>query len=125
MFALHLMPAILSLLLLAAHFLRRGDVVIVVLVLALLGLMAVPRAWAARILQGALVLGAIEWVRTLVVLASARAQAGLPAARLVLILGAVVVLTGASVFVFRGARARSWYRSGSGSPSSPGPPRAG
>ena len=63
--ALQLLPVVLSLLVLAAHFLRAGNGIMVVLVLGLLGLLAVPRAWAARTVQIALQLGAVEWLWTL------------------------------------------------------------
>jgi hypothetical protein len=108
--ALQLLPVVLSLLVLAAHFLRAGHLILVVLCLALLGLLAVPRAWAARTVQVALLLGAIEWVWTLSRLASARAEAGEPALRMTLILGAVALLTGLSALLFRTARLRRRFR---------------
>jgi hypothetical protein len=107
---LQLLPVILSLLVLAAHFLRSGNLLMVVLILALLALLAVPRPWAARTVQIALVLGALEWVWTLVHLARARAAAGEPALRMGLILGAVALLTGLSALVFRSARLRRRFR---------------
>ena len=54
MLVLQLVPIVLSLLVLSAHFLRRGDIVLVVAALALIGLTAVPRPWAARSVQIAL-----------------------------------------------------------------------
>jgi len=105
-----LIPVILSLLVLGAHFLRSGPFALVVVALVLIGLTAVPRGWAARTVQVALVLGALEWVRTLVALATARSRMGLPSTRLVMILGAVVLVTAASAWVFQGRRARVWYR---------------
>jgi hypothetical protein len=107
---LQLLPAILSLLVLGAHFLRAGNVLLLVAAFALLGLLAVRRPWAARIVQAALVVGAFMWLRTLLLLASVRAMEGLPARRMVLILLAVAVFTAASALVFRTARARAWYR---------------
>ena len=110
MIALQLLPVVLSLLVLAAHFLRAGNLIMVVLALALLGLLAVPRAWAGRTLQIALLLGAVEWLWTLVRLVSARARAGEPALRMALILGAVALLTALSALVFRTARLRRRFR---------------
>jgi hypothetical protein len=103
------LPVMLSLIVLGAHFLRSGNLVMVAIVFVVLGLLFVRRPWAARTVQGALLLGAVEWVRTLVRLAAWRAQEGQPALRLVLILGSVALLTGLSALVFRGARLRSWY----------------
>ena len=57
-------PPALSLLVLAAHFLRGGDLLPLLACIALLPLLAVPRPWATRVLQVALLLGAIEWIRT-------------------------------------------------------------
>jgi hypothetical protein len=109
---LQFFPVVLSLLILGAHFLRAGNLILVALVLALLGLLPVRRRWAARVIQAALMLGAVVWVRTAVELAALRTQAGQPALRLVLILGAVAVLTALSGLVFRLARVRSWYGPG-------------
>ena len=112
MIVLQLIPVVLSLLILGAHFLRAGNLVLVALVLALLGLLSVRRRWAARVIQAALMLGAVEWVRTAVELAAWRSQAGQPALRLVVILGTVALLTALSGLVFRLARVRSWYGPG-------------
>ena len=64
MVALLLLPVVASLLVLAAHFLRSGNIALVVLVLVFMALLAVRRRWAARLVQVALLLGAVEWVRT-------------------------------------------------------------
>ena len=83
----------LALLLLAAHFYRADLMPLAVLSAALTLLLAVPRPWAARTLQVALVLGALEWLRTLAALAAMRVALGQPYLRLVLILGAVAAFT--------------------------------
>ena len=101
MIGLQLLPVVLSLIVLGAHFLRSGSVVMVAIVLVVLGLLFVRRLWAARTVQAALLLGAVEWVRTLARLAVWRAQEGQPALRLVLILGSVALLTGLSALVSR------------------------
>jgi len=111
-FPLALLPVLLALLLLAAHFLRAELLPLVALSLALGALTLVRRPWAARILQAALVLGAMEWVRTLAGYASARAGAGEPVVRLVAILGSVAAGTGLAALLFRRARMRSWFRVG-------------
>lgn len=110
MLLLQIVPVILSLAVLAAHFSRHDQPMLVFLSLALIGLLAVPRLWAARLLQAALLLGAAEWVRTLVVLARIRAEQGLPATRMVIILAVVAILTAASALVFRTRRARARFR---------------
>jgi uncharacterized membrane protein YecN with MAPEG domain len=103
-------PAVLSLALLGAHFFRAGLQVPVLLCLVLVVLLAVPRPWAARLVQAALVLGAVEWIRTLVTLAEVRAAMGQPATRMAIILGAVALVTLASALVFRHGRVAGFYR---------------
>lgn len=104
-------PIVLSLLVLAAHFLRGGALLIAVAVLGLLGLLVVRRAWAARLVQVILVLGALEWIRTLVVLAIRRSEQGEPFLRMTLILGCVVAVTLVSALLFETERMRRIYRS--------------
>ncbi|MBZ0269983.1 hypothetical protein K8I85_17665 [bacterium] len=110
MLALQLTPVVLVLLVLAAHFYRHGQFAFVALALAMIGLLAVPRRWASRTVQVGLLLGAAEWTRTLVVLARVRLEHGLPATRMVLILAAVALLTGASALLLRTRRARARFR---------------
>lgn len=110
MIGLQLAPVVLSLMVLAAHFLRGGHLLAVVLILVLLGLLAVRQRWVPRLVQVALLLGAAEWLRTLAELATERARAGQPAVRLVLILGTVAAVTGLSALAFRSARLRNWYQ---------------
>ena len=62
------------------------------------------RAWAARVLQAALVLGVLEWLRTLTVLAVQRQHAGLPWLRMALILGAVAALALVAAWLFQTPR---------------------
>lgn len=109
MIGLQLLPVVISLLVLGAHFLRAGSVFAVALVFAALILLGVRRRWAARLVQAALLLGAFEWVRTLVQLAAWRVQTGQPATRLIVILGSVALLTGLSALVFHTARLRAWF----------------
>lgn len=100
--ALRLVPVGLSFLLLAAHFLRASAFVGVAVCLFLLLLLAVPSAWSAWTLRLALVLGGLEWVRTLVGFAVERRSLGEPWLRMALILGAVALFTGLSALAVRG-----------------------
>lgn len=112
MIGIQLAPVVLSLILLGAHFLRAGNLIMVVLVMVLLALLGVRRRWVARLAQVGLLLGAAEWVRTLVRLAAERSEAGQPMLRLVAILGCVALLTASSAFAFRFARLSKWYDPG-------------
>lgn len=107
---LQLVPATLSLVILAAHFLRSGSLLFVFLVLVVAGFVLVRQPWAGRALQWVLVIGAIEWLRTLVVLTSQRRLEGLPYTRMALILAAVGVFTLASALLVSTRRAKVHFR---------------
>ncbi|HET9652443.1 MAG TPA: hypothetical protein VFP36_09635, partial [Usitatibacter sp.] len=69
---------ILSLLVLAAHFLREGGLLLVVACIALMLLLAWRRPWVPRVVQAALALGTLEWLRTAVILVQERMADGRP-----------------------------------------------
>jgi hypothetical protein len=98
---LALLPVGLSLLVLAAHFYRAGNVFFFIAALLVLTLVVVPKRWAARALQTALLLGAAEWVRTAASLVSQRQADGRPWMRLALILGGVALASALSALLFR------------------------
>ena len=104
------LPIVLSLLVLGAHFLRYDNLVGVIAALALLGLLFVRRGWAARVVQVALLLGALEWAQTLYRLAQARAAQGLPATRMVVILGVVIGVCALSAWLFETKKLQRIYR---------------
>ncbi len=106
---LALLPVGLSLLVLAAHFYRAGNVGFFVASLLVLTLVAVPKRWAARALQAALLLGAAEWVRTAARFVSQRQGDGRPFLRLALILGGVALVSGLSALLFRTRALRARY----------------
>jgi len=94
-------PIILSLVVLGAHFMRYGNSPAVFGLLILIGLLFVRQPWAARVIQAALVLGALEWAHTIYELAMVRAAQGQPFTRMVIILGIVTVVTACSVLLFQ------------------------
>ena len=110
MTALLLALPVLSLVLLAAHFVRAGSPFVAALPVAMLLLLAVRRRWAARLVQVVLWLGAFDWLVTLLDSAKWRLLSGQPVIRLVLILASVTVVTAASTLVFRHARLQRIYR---------------
>ena len=118
MTCLHLLPATLSLVVLAAHFLRAGSLVLVLLTLVVAGLLFVRRPWAGTITKWMLVIGAIEWLRTLVLLTNQRRFDGLPYTRMALILASVGLFTLASAALVRTRRVRVHFRE---EPAAPGP----
>jgi hypothetical protein len=103
--AVRLAPVIVSFVVLAAHFARAGETALAVTVLLLPLLLVLRRRWGARAVELALVLGAIEWIRTTLSLVDLRRAHGLPWLRLVAILGAVAAVTLASALFVE-----SWWR---------------
>lgn len=101
---------VLSLVVLGAHFLRDGNEAGVALSLAPIALLFVRKPWAARVVQLVLVLGAIEWTRTLYELVQVRSAQGMPATRMAIILGAVVVVTAASALLFETPAMKRIYK---------------
>ena len=98
---LKLLPVVFSFLLLAAHFLRAGLIPLVAIVLLLPFLLFIRQIWVARFMQITLVLGALEWLRTLLLLIDIRDEAGQPWTRLAIIIGLVAALTGFSSLIFQ------------------------
>ena len=103
-------PVVLSLVVLGAHFMRDGYSIVVFGLLALIALLFVRRPWVARLTQIVLLLGALEWVRTLYELLQVRAASGEPAIRMTAILGVVVVVTFCSALLFQSPVLKRIYR---------------
>jgi hypothetical protein len=107
-----LLPIIISGLLLAAHFLRAQIYPLVILSLAFPALLLFKCVWAVRLVQIILVLGALEWIRILLVLVDERRTAGQPWTRLVIILALVAVFTAGSALVFCCRSLKNRYKLG-------------
>jgi hypothetical protein len=104
----------LALLLLATHFFRAGWAPAAGLCAALVTLLFVRTPWAARILQVALAIGALEWLRTAWVFAAARATVNQPYARLLVIIGAVAALTALAAWIIGHRALRGHFRTDHG-----------
>jgi hypothetical protein len=109
MVLLYLLPVVLSLLLIAAHFLRHGNLVLVGVAMTAPLLLLIPRWWAARIVQTLLLVAAVQWLRTMVVLVDVREAMNQPWGRMVAILGVVMLFTLASGLMFHLPRLRRRY----------------
>jgi len=109
MTALRLAPIILSSVLLAAHWLRGGHLFLALATLAVPLLLRVRRPWIPLLVQALLIIGALEWVRTLMVLARQRTLDGEPWLRMAVILGAVALLTILSAVGLLGDRVQERY----------------
>lgn len=91
---------ILSFLAIAAHFFRGGYLLPAAIVLFLPFLLLITERWAARVVQVALFIAAIEWVRTAIAIAQERLSLGQPHLRMVFILGVVIIITLLSAAAF-------------------------
>jgi hypothetical protein len=98
---LRALPVVLAALVLAAHFYRARSIPLAAAALALPLLLLVRERWSARAVQAGLLLGALEWVRTLAFFASQRMEVGRPWGRLAVILGVVAALTALSALAVR------------------------
>lgn len=92
-------PVVVSALLLAAHFLRDGQTLLVLAALAIPWGLLSREPVARRVVQAVLVLGAAEWVRTAYGIAQQRAAVGAPILRMLLILGGVALFTLAAAWL--------------------------
>jgi len=106
---LRLIPVILSFVLLAAHFYRSGLVVPAAICVALLLLLIFRKPWVPKLFQLLLVLGALEWLRSLYYFAAMRIAWDQPWTRLAIILVAVALFTALSGFVFKSNALRARY----------------
>ena len=105
-----LVPVFLSLVLLGAHFLfHTGQLAIAIIPLLFLVPLALRRSWVPWLTQLVLLLGTIEWLRTLYVGVSQKMAEGTDWLRYACILGAVALFTALSSLVFRGKGLRKRY----------------
>jgi hypothetical protein len=102
---------VLAALLLGAHFLRAGSLVLAAASVLAPLLLLVRSAVAARALQVALALGCVEWLSTLASLVDSRRASGQPVVRLAAILGGVALVTAAAALLAPRARRETISRS--------------
>ena len=107
---LRLIPVAVVCFILAAHFLRIRLLGPMVAAAALPLLLAIPRRWAARLLQTLLVAAAVFWLVLLARLAGIRQEMGLPWLRLAAILVSLSLATAAAALLLEGERPRRWFR---------------
>jgi len=105
-----LLPVILSFGLLAAHFSRANMFPLVLVSLAIPFLLLIRKAWVARGIQVLLLIGAMEWIRSMLGYIGVRKEIGEDWSRLAIILVAVAVLTVCAGLVFRGKSLKKRYK---------------
>ena len=109
MIGLLLTPSVLSLIVLAAHFSRHDLPLLPWVCLALPLVLLVRRPWVPRSLQLVLIVGAIEWLRTTVVLMGQRMDAGQPWLRMAIILVVVALVAVGSALLLGTGRIKRRY----------------
>ena len=105
-----MVPILLAQLLLAAHFLRAGNGLLLALTLASAFVLLHRRSWVARVTQAWLLVGGAVWIGTLYRLWNQRTAAGQPAVRMAVILGLVAGFTLLAALLFETGRLRRLYR---------------
>ncbi len=110
MAAVLIIPVVLSFVVLAAHFLRAGSLLIVAICLAFPLLLLVRKCWISRIIQIALVLGAVEWLLTTMQIVHERQEDGRPWMRAGIIFGVVMLWTLGSALAFVHPALKRRYR---------------
>ncbi|MHB0950208.1 MAG: hypothetical protein ACYC3Q_07555 [Gemmatimonadaceae bacterium] len=117
-----IIAVIISALILAAHFFRNGPGLFVLASLALIALLFVRRAWASRVMQVGLWLGAAVMFWTGIEIARERIAAQnprvVPPLLIMSSVGIFMIVVGLSV---RGPSARRWFRVDSATPLQGGP----
>ena len=104
-----IIPVIVSFLILAAHFQRINMYLFSYVVLLVLFILFYTKPISVRVIQGILILGSLEWIRSIFVYSAKRIEYGEPWIRLAVILGAVALFTLASTIVFRNKKLREVY----------------
>lgn len=104
-----LIPVIISCLILAAHFFRADFLPLTIICFIVAFLPFYKASWMPRFMQWFLILGSLEWLRTLVVFVNERIDIGQPWMRLVIILGSVALFTLLSTLVFKNKSLKAKY----------------
>jgi presenilin-like A22 family membrane protease len=97
-------PAVMALIVLAAHFYRAEAVVPAIICVAAIALVFLRRPWPMWIVRLGLSAGSVLWLITAWRIAQSRMNAGMPYLRMLAILGAVAAFTAFAAWILPGAR---------------------
>ena len=106
---IQLLPVILSMLVLGAHYLRYANMTEVAVCVLLPFLLLLRRRFVVRVFQIALLIAAFIWTDTVLNLVEMRQQIGYAWTRMAIILAGVILFTLASAFVFYTKTLRARY----------------
>lgn len=103
-------PIALSFLLLAAHFSRADLQLFMILSLLIPFILFIKKPWAARLIQICLIIGAVEWIRTILNLINVRTSLNEDWSRMAIILGVVALFTLLSAFIIQTKAMKKIYK---------------
>lgn len=106
---IRLLPPIISLLLLSAHFSRAEMPLLSLISLIIPFLLLIKKQWIVRVIQIILILGALEWIHSMFFYVHQRQEFNEPYLRLVVIIGVVALFTGLSALVFKNKKLKDLY----------------
>ena len=109
MIFVRLLPVIFSFLFLSAHFSRAGLSILSILFLLFPLMLFFNKVWVARLTQIILIIGSMEWIRSIFYYVNQRQEVDEPYIRLVIIIGFVTLFTGLSALVFRNKTLKERY----------------
>jgi hypothetical protein len=115
--ALTITLSVVALLVLAAHFMRASNPILMLLSLGFIGGFSVRRPGVRRALQVALALGAVQWVWIAMNLAEVRLRRGEPWERMAIILSCVAVLTGVAALLLESKAMKAHFDGRSRAPA--------
>lgn len=107
--ALRTVPAIIALVLMAAHFLRAGQMELVVLCIVTPSFLLIKKRWALVLVRGVVYLGVLVWLRTAYLLVQQRWEMGAPWMRMLAILAGVAVFTAVAAHLLGSEKASKSY----------------
>lgn len=96
-----LLPVIISFLLLGAHFSRDGQPILGIVAIVFPFLLFIKEVWVRRLFQIALILAALEWLRSLYFYIESYELIGKSWNKVLIIMGSVALFTALSGLVFR------------------------
>lgn len=106
---IRLFPVIFSFILLGAHFSRQDFPTLSILCFLIPLLLFIKRTWVIKLTQIFLVLGSIEWIRSIFYYINQRQELGESYIRLVIIIGIIALFTGLSALVFKNQSLKERY----------------
>jgi NAD-dependent dihydropyrimidine dehydrogenase PreA subunit len=117
---LALIPAIISALLLGAHFGRAGEIGLLLICIVSPVCFFIRRRWTLRVMQAALLVGGAIWIDTAIRLGGNRISLGMPWIRLAIIIGGVGLFSALAAVALQSMRVFAAFIPTSGTRTFPG-----